>query len=1068
MDKKSKLLIFVYTKPISIRMKKKIYFVFLLFVLLISNKITFSITVSDTVKSPKEYNLYYGDSLCNFFQKYYQTQIKIAHKNGEYQNEALINIYLAGICRLKDRTDSIKYYLAIAKQIIDKHQINNQRLNLELQKEATAEIYFWDNKMPGKWEKYLTAINQSILLAKTLKGKESSDELIGLFSQKASAFQVLEKFDSALIYLNKIENLFTKQTKPKDLIKFYIRKNVILRNSGLKEEAFLEAKKAYSLINVKDYSFLNASVIDNLAEEYYNREDRKKALDLYLMALDQYKHLLHENSDYILKTYENIGTCYRNLKDYNTAIEFFKKTAFCPTYNKRHSLYNLALSYRNIDSIQQADKYFRLAIKHSLKNSNLQKYNFALRSYAYAKFCKEHFDKHRYEIFLDTALIYLKKIATIENPQAPRACSRISEIYISNEAYKTALLYCNKGLSLNLKDQHSAFSSKNVSDLKAHAFLLKNKIIALKCLLKDNLKTNDKEKYIDELKSTIDLCNNVLHLFRKQIKSRNSRQSNTGIQKRYYNELIKSSLLIFDITNDSSYYFKSYQFAIENKSATLQEIIEESVARIQFGVSEEENQKEKLLNKNINALQYLRATEENKSQPDYQKIEKFRKDYLALDKEKDELINRIEKNNPEYYKLKYDQSLPSIKEIQNSLDTNQCIIEYFLSDEQVNIFLTKNSGLKIITKEINESFYNHLSFLINYHNKVDITKFDKDLFQKFKNYSYDLYKILIEPIKSNISNSELIIIPDDQLWYLPFETLITKNNKNDYSYSDLSYLLIDHPIRYSYSAKYVNKDSHKQLSPSRKILTIVPSYDPNIDYEELAFSKENNNMRVGLEELPASIEEAKYVHKVLGGKLLTGKKASEKTFKKIAEKYSILHLAMHAIINNENPNYSRLIFSHTSDTIEDSYLNTYEIFDLQLNAQMTVLSSCKSGSGKMHKGEGIISIARAFLYAGCPSLVMTLWSVDDDASAKLMHYYYDFLVMGNTKSVALQKAKLKFLKSATSVHKHPYFWASYTLIGDNKPIILYKNYNYYYVIGGILLLILLLRKRISKLFKIIK
>ena len=135
---------------------------------------------------------------------------------------------------------------------------------------------------------------------------------------------------------------------------------------------------------------------------------------------------------------------------------------------------------------------------------------------------------------------------------------------------------------------------------------------------------------------------------------------------------------------------------------------------------------------------------------------------------------------------------------------------------------------------------------------------------------------------------------------------------------------------------------------------------------------------------------------------------------------------------------------------------------------MAVLSSCNSGSGKMQKGEGLISIARAFLYAGCPSLVITLWSVNDHISSILMRRYYDNLKDGMNKSKALQQSKIKFLESASPIHQHPYFWASYTIIGLNDPIIFNQQKNYYYILLGIVILLLVFSKKIWRLVKFTK
>jgi CHAT domain-containing protein len=179
--------------------------------------------------------------------------------------------------------------------------------------------------------------------------------------------------------------------------------------------------------------------------------------------------------------------------------------------------------------------------------------------------------------------------------------------------------------------------------------------------------------------------------------------------------------------------------------------------------------------------------------------------------------------------------------------------------------------------------------------------------------------------------------------------------------------------------------------------------------------------------------------------------ATESNFKKNAENFDILHLAMHAVVNNEDPLYSKLAFTQKIDQIEDGFLNTYEIYNSRFNARMAVLSSCKTGFGKLRTGEGVMSLARGFMYAGCPSIVMTLWEVSDKSGARLMENFYKSLKRGRSKAEALREAKLDFLKNADNLKANPYFWSTYVVIGDSSPLFK-KSLAYLYWLGAIMLL----------------
>jgi CHAT domain-containing protein len=158
-------------------------------------------------------------------------------------------------------------------------------------------------------------------------------------------------------------------------------------------------------------------------------------------------------------------------------------------------------------------------------------------------------------------------------------------------------------------------------------------------------------------------------------------------------------------------------------------------------------------------------------------------------------------------------------------------------------------------------------------------------------------------------------------------------------------------------------------------------------------------------------------------------------------------------MKDDNPLNSLLAFTNVdnNDTAEDNRLYAYEIYNLKLNAQMTVLSSCSSGFGKMQKGEGMMSLARGFIYAGCPSIVMTLWQVADQSSSELMTSFYKYLKKGKSKQEAMRLSKIDYLENADDLTSNPYFWSGFVVVGDSSPI--YRKSGMIYYISIIILFI---------------
>ena len=144
----------------------------------------------------------------------------------------------------------------------------------------------------------------------------------------------------------------------------------------------------------------------------------------------------------------------------------------------------------------------------------------------------------------------------------------------------------------------------------------------------------------------------------------------------------------------------------------------------------------------------------------------------------------------------------------------------------------------------------------------------------------------------------------------------------------------------------------------------------------------------------------------------------------------ILHFATHALVDENDLMTSRLFFFPESNTEEDGILNAHEIYQLSLNSPLIVLSACQTGTGPMVRGEGIMSLARAFQYAGSQRVLTSLWQIDDRAAAFLSTAFFQDLVNGASSEIALQAARKKWLEQSDNYHCHPYFWSGYVLIGD--------------------------------------
>jgi CHAT domain-containing protein len=275
---------------------------------------------------------------------------------------------------------------------------------------------------------------------------------------------------------------------------------------------------------------------------------------------------------------------------------------------------------------------------------------------------------------------------------------------------------------------------------------------------------------------------------------------------------------------------------------------------------------------------------------------------------------------------------------------------------------------------------------------------------------------------------------------IPFEILI--DDKGDF-------LLDTYAISYNHSASlFTNKKTNSQNST---ILVFAP-------YANGAFQKTTFRDR-NLGSLPFSTKEVENIK----GITYKNQSATKNRFLQDYQKHGVIHFATHAQMDDTDPSKSFIAFYPDSS---DYKLYTEELYNLSLkNTQLVVLSACEAGGGKLQKGEGLMSLARGFAYAGCPAVITTLWKANDESTAWLSERLHHYLNKGWNKSEALRQAKIDFRASDIGQeYDHPYFWANFILIGDDAPLqrTFWDEYKWWLIATFIVAIILILYLNLSK------
>jgi CHAT domain-containing protein len=413
----------------------------------------------------------------------------------------------------------------------------------------------------------------------------------------------------------------------------------------------------------------------------------------------------------------------------------------------------------------------------------------------------------------------------------------------------------------------------------------------------------------------------------------------------------------------------------------------------------------------------------------------------------DQLLAIFKKDYPRYYALQNKPALPNFDEIREQLGDSTTLLQFYEGGRNVYIFSIHKDTMSL--RAYPRTPYNNLlSSLIVQCTKPDLNDSLPKMVAKFGQDGYNFYS---QYISENIpvATKRLIVIADGNLHYLPLEALCYDSlSPAVRNFSQLPYLVRKYSISYQYAMSLWYEQQKTPTTPIN-VQTLAMAADYKVNNLQ-ALTEDNEKaqimrsfraddvrrLRPLLSPLKGVTLEIEALSDKYRGVFYTGEEANEAEFKQIAPYYGILHLAMHSVVNEENPSRSSLAFTETLDTTEDNFLMAYEIKQMQLNSALVVLSACETGYGKYAHGEGVLSVGNSFMYAGSRSLITTLWQLNDQTAPPIILDFYAQLQTKIDKDEALRKAKLAFLDNNSSLAAHPAFWACFVQVGDYSPLIM--------------------------------
>lgn len=914
----------------------------------------------------------------------------------------------------------------VFSQVID-NSISDSILSITLQKQGREAGRL------GDYEAALENFNQLYFLTQKKYGVNNyrlATPLVNMGIQ----YKNLQSLDKALEVYQKAEKLIIDKfgENYSNLGIIYTNLGNIYRQNGDYNKALEYQLNAHRILR-KDSVRLNSNLQItkfNIAELQLKLGFAEDAIRFALRNLSTISPELKPN------LYDLIGSAYKIRKEYNLSEKYYLLAikSWIDLYGKDNV--ELITEYLAYSSFLLSQKEFEKAYLYAQKANEIVLKFYREKSINYADVQSSFGD-----------YFYMKNSEARQMDEF--RIQRKKDLKEAIQYYQNSIVALSDSF-----DNKSPFLNPSLKNIISEIQLvdeLKKKAIAMEKLADIYASEFDNEnsyKYYNGGLSALTCAVDLIHRLQIGFENEDSKYFLAQNQQSTFYDAIKISYKLYKQTRNVEYIDKAFEFSERSKSSNLLASVKEMKAKEFGGIPDNLLTRENDLKSYIATYTSLLVSEIHSEKPDSPKVNLFNSKIFKYNEEYNKLIDSFEKDYPNYYAFKYESKVVGINEIRSQLNGRQALVEFYTVEPDDNSdvgelyrFVITKDSVNLSMEKINKSYVENIQTVFNFLTNPNYLFTRKKDYVDYSVASFRLYEKLLKPVVSKINGKDITIIPHDKLSYIPFDALLTEMpDTSEMNFRNLNYLIRNYTINYSYSATLLYDFFEPLYSNSKKILAFAPEYNASF-----ARTDPESLTKHFFSPLSAAANEVKLISEHIKAETFVGSFAQEASFKQKASKFSILHLAMHTIINDSLPMYSKLVFSNPDkNSNDDGFLNTFEIYNMKLNARLAVLSACETGTGKLQKGEGVMSMARGFIYAGCPSIVMTLWQVEDKAGSKIMSDFYNYLSKGKRKDIALRMAKLNHLKSSDPLTAHPHYWLGYVSIGDPEP--LFSGKDFYFVL----------------------
>ncbi|CAA6799092.1 MAG: Unknown protein [uncultured Aureispira sp.] len=869
------------------------------------------------------------------------------------------------------------------------------------------------------------------LLEKTPENTAALIHAYGKWAKESVVYA--ENLGAATDYLQKAAGLLTSKT---DSVQLYEAQISVYRATGDFEQALIVAQQMLSVHLEKPYrdSIQIALVYKQLGAICYEQNNYDQAKKYYVEAIN----FMAERATYQrvqAKLWYQLANCYYKLKNrpLETVLYLRKVFSLTPLNSGIGKIEStdiyldactmMALEFLEEKQLDSALVYVEKAA--AVSSQQHKQYIWSIKGQIYLQ--QENF--RAAEAALELGIGAFSKGYQAKSPATATRWLALGDAYQVQKKYDQAQkAYTSAFWALSSENRTKGFPAINSLFSKKEALSILTKKVAVMLTL------YGRSKYSVSLIEIYKQAEYNLKVFEGLKAGLDLSLDFSETTVLVYEQLIEVCELLHLRKQEEEYVEQAFYLAEAYKTDLLQMMLKEPEAK-QFG------NVPRAVIQNIERLQtrilwcQQRSWEAQVFEAKASVLDWYKQQMADLQADLSLAEQEVQANYNKYYQFKYQSQTATLDSLQQALNDSTILVQYLEGKTAIYQFIIRKDTLAV--RKIFWRTYK--STVLKYYKHFTDARLQQHLqsggYKDFCRTAYELYYKLMHHELLN-EGKRIVLIPDGLLNYIPFETLLTDvpvENVHTVNFSSLAYVLKQKQIAYNYSSSLWLREIGAFKSPiNDEILGMAATYEAE---EVLSFRAQKlQKLRTDLKVREGVRMEMDSLSKKYAGDFYVDRYATESYFKDYASNYGILHLGVYAMVDSSAPEYSSLFFAEDGDEREDNILTTNEIKQLNLKASMVVLGNCQTGYGPYHRGEGIISLGRSFIYAGSPSVVLSLWEQEAKYSTIILDYFYENLKQKVDKDVALRQAKLTYLKTARGLEAHPAYWAGYVVLGNYQAI----------------------------------